>query len=98
VLVGVVLAAALVLAFAWSLRDARRKPERWRQRGERWWRAAAWGAAFVLAVLVGAALAGAGWEELAAIALVGWAAVRLIAALFANEAFVAWLRRRSGRG
>jgi sterol desaturase/sphingolipid hydroxylase (fatty acid hydroxylase superfamily) len=97
VLVGVVLALALVLAVAWSLRDARRRPERWTQRGERWWRAAAWGAAFVVAVVAGAALAGAGWEELGAIALVGWGVVRLIAALFANDAFIVWLRRRSGR-
>jgi hypothetical protein len=29
--------------------------------------------------------------------LVGWLAVRIIAALFANDAFMAWLRRRSGR-
>jgi hypothetical protein len=43
---------------------------------------------------VGAALAGAGWEELAALALLGWLAVRLIATLLASEAFMAWLRRR----
>jgi hypothetical protein len=94
VLVGIVLALALTGAFAWSLRDAQRHPERWAVRGDRWWRTAVWGLAFVAAVLLGAGLAGAGWEELAAIALVGWAVVRLIALVLASEAFAAWLRRR----
>jgi hypothetical protein len=94
VVVGIVLAVALGAAFCWSLFDVRRHPERWRVRDDRWWRAVGWGVAFVAAVLAGAALAGAGWEELTALALLGWLAVRLIAALLANEAFVGWLRRR----
>ena len=93
-LVGIVLVVALGAAFCWSLHDVHRHPERWRVRDDRWWRAVARGAAFVGAVLAGAALAGAGWEELAAIALLGWLAVRLIATLLANDAFMAWLRRR----
>jgi hypothetical protein len=94
VLVGIVLVVALGAAMCWSVYDVRRHPERWRVRGERWGRVAGYGAAFVAAVLVGAALAGAGWEELAALALLGWLAVRLIATLLASEAFMAWLRRR----
>jgi hypothetical protein len=94
VLVGIVLAVALGAAICWSLHDVHRHPERWRVRDDRWSRVAMYGVAFVAAVLAGAALAGAGWEELAALALLGWLAVRLIATLLASEAFMAWLRRR----
>jgi len=83
--VGVVLAVALGLAMAWSLTDVRRHPERWSS-GQRWMRTATWGAAFTVAVVAGAALGGAGWEEIVAILLIGWLFVRLFATVLANEA------------
>jgi hypothetical protein len=94
--VGIVLALVLTLAMAWSLTDVRRHPERWRSSDQRWIRTAAWGAAFTVAVVVGAAIGGAGREEIAVILLVGWIVVRILAAVLANEAFGAWLRRPGG--
>jgi hypothetical protein len=96
--VGVVLALALAFAMAWSITDVRRHPEPWRSSGDRWLHTAARGAVFTVAVVAGAALGGAGWEEVVAILLIGWLFVRLAATLLASEAFADWLRRRRGGG
>jgi fructose-specific phosphotransferase system IIC component len=95
--VVVVLALALAVAFAWAVADAGRHPDRWRSPGDRRWRTAAWAAAFTAAVVAGAALGGAGWQEIAALLLVGWIVARILALLLADGALLRWLYGRRGR-
>jgi hypothetical protein len=47
-----------------------------------------------MAVVAGAALGGAGGEEIATILLLGWLVVRILAGAIASEAVHRWLRRR----